>query len=57
VITKWHRIRRPDGILYLEDGHQPRALAKEKVRETGYWEVIAEAKAFIRCAPVRLLIP
>ena len=45
------RITKPDGMLILEDGHQPRALAKEKVRNSGCWEVIAETKEHIKCRP------
>ncbi|MCX6268843.1 MAG: class I SAM-dependent methyltransferase [Bacteroidetes bacterium] len=45
------RITKPDGILILEDGHQPRALAKEKVNITGCWEVVAETKAYMKCKP------
>ena len=45
------RITKPDGILILEDGHQPRALAKEKVYNSGCWEIIAETKAYMKCKP------
>jgi ubiquinone/menaquinone biosynthesis C-methylase UbiE len=46
------RITKPDGVLILEDGHQPRALAKEKVGNSGCWEVVAETKAYIKCKPI-----
>jgi ubiquinone/menaquinone biosynthesis C-methylase UbiE len=45
------RISRPGGILYLEDGHQTRALAKEKVGKSGCWEIVAETKAYMKCKP------
>ena len=45
------RITKPDGVLILEDGHQPRALAKEKVNNSGYWEIISETKAYLKCQP------
>ena len=45
------RITKPDGVLFLEDGHQPRALAKEKVNNSGCWEIIAETKAYMKCQP------
>jgi ubiquinone/menaquinone biosynthesis C-methylase UbiE len=50
-LTELGRITKPDGVLILEDGHQPRALAKEKVNNSGYWEIIAETKAYITCKP------
>ncbi|MEI7724677.1 MAG: class I SAM-dependent methyltransferase [Bacteroidota bacterium] len=46
------RITKPDGVLILEDGHQPRALAKEKVKNSGCWEIIEETKAFMKCKPI-----
>ena len=45
------RITRPDGCLILEDGHQTRALAKEKVINSGCWEIIAETKGYMKCKP------
>ena len=49
------RITKPGGILYLGDGHQPRAATKQKVRDSGCWEILEEAKTFIkfRRNPVR----
>jgi ubiquinone/menaquinone biosynthesis C-methylase UbiE len=44
-------ITKPDGVLILEDGHQPRALSKEKVKNSGCWEIIAETKAYLKCKP------
>ena len=43
------RITKPDGVLYLEDGHQPRAAAKQKVTDSGCWEVIGDTKAYMKC--------
>ena len=45
------RITKPDGTLLLEDGHQKRALAKEKINNSGCWEIIAETKAYMICKP------
>jgi ubiquinone/menaquinone biosynthesis C-methylase UbiE len=50
-LTELYRITRPDGVLFLEDGHQPRALAKQKVNDSGYWEIIEETKAYMKCKP------
>jgi len=45
------RIIRPDGFVILEDGHQSRALTKEKVNHSGCWDIISETKAYIKCKP------
>jgi ubiquinone/menaquinone biosynthesis C-methylase UbiE len=45
------RITKPDGVLILEAGHQPRSLAKEKVNNSGCWEIIAETKGYMKCQP------
>ena len=45
------RITKPDGILYLEDGHQPRYKAKEKTINSGCWDVIEETKTYMKCKP------
>lgn len=47
-----NRITRKNGILIIEDGHQPRALSKEKILRSGYWEINGEEKRFLRCIPV-----
>jgi ubiquinone/menaquinone biosynthesis C-methylase UbiE len=45
------RLIKPDGTLYLEDGHQPRALTREKILKSGCWDIAEERKSFIRCKP------
>ena len=55
-LTELCRITKPDGILYLEDGHQPRALTKEKVNNSGCWEIITETKAYMKCKPKKQTI-
>lgn len=50
-LKELNRLINPEGILYLEDGHQPREQAKEKVMCSGCWDIIAENKSFITCKP------
>jgi ubiquinone/menaquinone biosynthesis C-methylase UbiE len=52
-LKELNRLIKPGGVLYLEDGHQPRKLTKEKVAGSGCWEIIAENKSFISCKPVK----
>jgi ubiquinone/menaquinone biosynthesis C-methylase UbiE len=46
-----NRIMKNDGILIIEDGHQPRAQTKEKILGSGYWKITGEEKRFLRCSP------
>jgi len=50
-LKELNRITRTTGFLILEDGHQPRALAKEKVNNSECWEIISETKAYMKCKP------
>jgi ubiquinone/menaquinone biosynthesis C-methylase UbiE len=45
------RFTKPGGRLILEDGHQPREVAREKVRSSGIWWIEAETRWHLRCAP------
>jgi ubiquinone/menaquinone biosynthesis C-methylase UbiE len=47
------RISRQEGILIIEDGHQPRSSAKEKILHSGCWKIIEEEKRFLKCFPVK----
>jgi ubiquinone/menaquinone biosynthesis C-methylase UbiE len=46
-----NRLSKPGGTLFLEDGHQPRSLTKEKVLNSGCWEIVSEHKSFVTCKP------
>lgn len=45
------RLARPNGILFLEDGHQPRSQTKDKVLNSGCWEIAEEHKNYLKCLP------
>ncbi len=45
------RITKPGGILYLEDGHQPRSLSKKKVLDSGSWTILEETGKHMKCKP------
>jgi ubiquinone/menaquinone biosynthesis C-methylase UbiE len=51
-LRELHRLLKPDGTLFLEDGHQPRAGTKEKVRQSGKWDIVSESDDFICCRPI-----
>lgn len=50
-LQELNRLIKPDGTLFLEDGHQPRALTLEKIRKSACWDIVEERKYFIRCKP------
>jgi ubiquinone/menaquinone biosynthesis C-methylase UbiE len=52
-LKELNRIVKRDGILILEDGHQPRALSKEKLQVSGCWKVEEENRRFMKCIPVK----
>ncbi len=45
------RITKPDGILIIDDGHQPRDRTRQIITGSGLWDIISEEKAFLRCTP------
>lgn len=50
-LRELNRLSKKNGILYIEDGHQPRTLSKEKILKSGYWEIAEENKSFLTCKP------
>ena len=46
-----HRIAKPGGTLIIEDGHQPRRIAREKILRSEVWEITRETKRFLNCKP------
>ncbi|WP_062399450.1 class I SAM-dependent methyltransferase [Methanogenium cariaci] len=50
-LRELHRIVKPGGMLVIDDGHQPREEAKEKILHSGVWEIAEEREAFMRCTP------
>lgn len=51
-LRELNRLSKKNGVLYLEDGHQPRTLSKDKILQSGYWDIIEENKSFITCKPI-----
>ncbi len=52
-LNELNRITKKDGILILEDGHQKRELAREKVNNSGKWTIFEETERHIKCRPVK----
>lgn len=51
-LKELNRLIKTSGILFIENGHQRRSLAKDKILRSGYWEIIEENRIFITCKPV-----
>ncbi len=43
------RFTRPGGTLILEDGHQPRAVTREKLLDAEGWRIKEETRWHLRC--------
>lgn len=46
-----HRLLKPDGILIIDDGHQPREKTLRKLGDSGLWNVVEENEDYLRCKP------
>jgi ubiquinone/menaquinone biosynthesis C-methylase UbiE len=51
LLGELKRITKPDGLLVLDDGHQPREETKRKLREAGYWVIVEETRDHLKCRP------
>ncbi len=51
-LKELNRISKPDGVLYIDNGHQPRDKAREKILSSGAWSIVEENKRYLRCRPV-----
>lgn len=51
-LKELNRITKKNGILIIEDGHQPRSLTREKILRSGYWQILSEEKRYLRCTPL-----
>ena len=50
-LVEMKRITKSDGFLVIDEGHQPRSLAKEKILDSGCWDIIEESKDHMKCRP------
>jgi ubiquinone/menaquinone biosynthesis C-methylase UbiE len=50
-LAELKRIAKPDGILILDDGHQPRSATKAQLAAAGSWAIVEETKDHLTCKP------
>ena len=51
-LVELHRITRPGGSLFIQDGHQSRAESLSKIEKSACWKVVEQTKEHIMCTPV-----
>lgn len=51
-LEELNRLLKFSGTLFIESGHQPLDKAKEKIVNSGLWEIINEEKGTYKCIPV-----
>ena len=51
-LKELQRLAKPDGVLVIDNGHQPREKAKTKIESSGAWQIAEENKRFLKCRPL-----
>jgi ubiquinone/menaquinone biosynthesis C-methylase UbiE len=51
-LKELYRICKDDGLLIIDDGHQSRAKSKQKIADSGVWQIVEESKDFMICKKV-----
>ncbi len=46
-----HRITKPEGVLLIDDGHQPRQSTLRKIEASGCWRIVEENSDRLKCRP------
>jgi len=50
-LAELKRIVKSDGTLVIDDGHQPRSVTKEKILNSGLWDIVEETRDHLKCKP------
>jgi len=50
-LAELKRIAKPNGMLIIDDGHQPRRASKEQIAAAGSWTIVEETKDHLTCKP------
>jgi len=51
-LAELKRIAKQDGMLVIDDGHQPRAVTKAKIATAGSWKIVQESGDHMKCTPL-----
>lgn len=50
-LAELKRITKADGMLIIDDGHQPREETRSKILESGHWTIWEETPDHLKCRP------
>jgi ubiquinone/menaquinone biosynthesis C-methylase UbiE len=53
-LKELNRICKPDGILFIDNGHQKRDTAKTKINASEAWKIMEEKRRYMKCRPIKL---
>ncbi|MCP4757005.1 MAG: class I SAM-dependent methyltransferase [Proteobacteria bacterium] len=51
-LKELNRITKPNGFLFIDNGHQPREEAKSKINTSTAWTIVEENKRYMKCSPI-----
>ena len=51
-LNELYRICKPEGVLIIDDGHQPRSKTKTALQQTNLWEIFEETKDHLKCKKI-----
>jgi ubiquinone/menaquinone biosynthesis C-methylase UbiE len=52
-LKELNRIVKPDGILFIDNGHQRRSEAKTKIHSSGCWKITEEKPRYMKCRSIK----
>ena len=50
-LAELQRIAKTDGLLIIDDGHQPRQATRQKILDSGLWKIVRETNDHLQCVP------
>jgi len=51
-LQELRRITKIEGVLFIEDGHQPRKASHAKLAASRSWQIVAENTRWLKCRPL-----
>ena len=51
-LAELKRITKGNGILVIDDGHQPRTVTRQKILDSGLWHIVEETSDHLKCRPL-----
>jgi ubiquinone/menaquinone biosynthesis C-methylase UbiE len=56
-LKELNRISKPQGFLFIDNGHQSRREARSKIEASGLWQIVKETKRYMTCRPLKEDMP